>query len=111
MGLVIPIIISAAIYQGIVPTVAKLLDYDRNRTTAALALGSGVPMIMYLAFCLASLGGGIQTDSLSACPLFGAFAVTSLVASSLAGVNALTQECESILGIVKTEETNEIEDP
>jgi len=114
MGLVIPVIISAAIYQGIVPTVAKLLDYDRNRTTAALALGSGVPIIMYLAFCLASLGGGIHTDSLSACPLFGAFAVTSLVASSLAGVNAITQECESILasnGIAKTEEKNEIEDP
>jgi len=113
IGLVVPILVSAAMYQNIVPSVAKLLDYDRTRVTAALAIGSGLPIIMYLAFCLASLGGGIHADSLSSCPLFGAFAVTSLAVSSLACVNSISEEYESVLssvGIMKENHFNKVDD-
>mmetsp|Transcript_5319 Transcript_5319/g.10899 ORF Transcript_5319/g.10899 Transcript_5319/m.10899 type:complete len:243 (+) Transcript_5319:621-1349(+) len=97
---VVPLLVYATMFQNIVPFIAKVLDYDRSRTTAALVLGSGIPVAMYIAFCLASLGGGICADTVSQCALVNAFGVTALVASSLSTVKSISEECESILSCI-----------
>ena len=58
LSITIPLILSNLIYQNIVPSVTKLLDFDRKKSTIAIALGSFIPLIMYVAWCYAVLGGG-----------------------------------------------------
>jgi len=101
------------IYQNIVPTVAKLVNYDRFKLNASLVLGSGLPLVMYVGYCLASLGGGISLDASSSSSLFGScvpvflntFFYSAVVASTITCSISLAEEFQSLLGS-KTENDN-----
>ena len=47
-----PIFLTAMVYQNIVPIVAKLVDYDRFKLNSSLILGSGLPLMMYVGYCM-----------------------------------------------------------
>jgi tyrosine-specific transport protein len=95
----VPLLLSSLTYQNIVPSIAKLLDFDRTKTTLAIAIGSFVPMVMYEAWCLAVLGGGLDNSAASGAgaAAFVAFSASALVGSSVAAVMSLAEEYESIL--------------
>mmetsp|Transcript_5169 Transcript_5169/g.11350 ORF Transcript_5169/g.11350 Transcript_5169/m.11350 type:complete len:501 (+) Transcript_5169:72-1574(+) len=104
----IPLILSSLSYQNIVPSITKLLDFDRTKTTAAIAIGSCIPMLMYLAWCFAVLGGGLDNSIASGAgaAAFAAFTMSALVGSSVAAVMSLAEECESILASVVEVDNN-----
>jgi len=51
-----PILFLSLVYQSIVPTVVNKLEGDRRKITEALILGTGVPLIMLLAWNAIILG-------------------------------------------------------
>jgi tyrosine-specific transport protein len=53
LSCVAPVFLVATMYQNIVPMIAKLLDFDRAKTYFSITVGSFVPLVMYLAWCLA----------------------------------------------------------
>lgn len=95
----IPLILSTMIYQNIVPSITKLLGFDRTKSTIAIALGSFLPLLMYMGWSFAVLGGGLD-NSLSngvGGVMFTAFTASSFVGSSIGCVLSLAEEYESIL--------------
>lgn len=90
-----PVILMAMIYQNIVPTVVKLLDYDRAKVSAALITGSFIPLVMYLSWCYVSLGGGIEGE-LSGIVL-SAFSIFAIAGSTLGTSLSLTQEVKNFV--------------
>jgi tyrosine-specific transport protein len=93
-----PVILMALVYQNIVPSVAKLLDYDRNKTIIAIALGSLIPLVLYMAWCFACLGGGVdRTVGLGGGALMTVFSLASLTGSSLGGVMSLAEELDTYM--------------
>lgn len=101
----IPLILSTMIYQNIVPSITKLLDFDRTKSTVAIALGSFLPMLMYVAWCFAVLGGGLDNSLSSGAggAMFAAFTASSFVGSSIGCVMSLAEEYESILTTASTD--------
>lgn len=95
----VPLLLSSLVYQNIVPSITKLLDFDRTKSAIAIAVGSFIPMAMYLAWCYASLGGGLEssTSSGAGAAAFTAFSVSALVGSSITTVMSLAEEYESII--------------
>lgn len=95
----IPLILSSLIYQNIVPSIVKLLNFDRTKSTVAIALGSFLPMAMYMAWCFAVLGGGLDSSIASGagCIMFTAFSASALVGSCIACTMSLAEEYESII--------------
>ena len=72
-----PIILMSMVYQNIVPTVTKILDYDRDKSFAAIALGSFLPLCLYLAWSFACIGGGVDMNAVGASgALMTVFSVT-----------------------------------
>lgn len=98
-----PVLLSCMIYQNIVPSVTRLLDYDRQKTTLAIAIGSSVPFLMYTAFNLAALGGGLDVSMSTGGPVLTAFAAASLLGSSIGGTMSLSEELEN--AFFKSEDT------
>jgi hypothetical protein len=99
LSAVVPLVISTCIYQNIVPSVTKLLKFDRTKSTIAIALGSFIPIAMYFAWSFAALGGGLD-DSISSGAggaIYAAFTISSLVGSSIGCVMSLAEEYESII--------------
>jgi len=93
-----PILVSAMVYQNIVPTVTKLLNYDRTKTTAAIALGSFLPMAMYIAWVYGVLSGAVSTDvSSSSGLLYNAFSISSIIGCTIACIISIAEEFESFL--------------
>lgn len=94
-----PIFVNTMTYQSIVPTVTKLLGYDRAKVFSALTFGSIIPMFMYLAWCFVVLGGGVSTDLLDKSGmeslLLLIFSGTSIGGSSIACVMSIAGECNS----------------
>jgi tyrosine-specific transport protein len=90
-----PVILIAMIYQNIVPTVVKLLDYDRAKVTAALITGSFIPLVMYLCWCYTSLGGGIQGDLAEL--LLSAFSIFAIAGSTLGTSLSLSEEIKNFV--------------
>ena len=80
-------------HHAVVPSVTKMLDYDRTKTTAALTLGTLIPLTMYLAWTLASLGGSLGLDP----TILSIFTVATLLGSSIGGSMSLTEEWKKIL--------------
>ena len=102
-----PLILSSLTYQNIVPSITKLLNFDRTKTTIAVAVGSLIPMLMYVAWCYVSLGGGLDSSVASGAgaAAFGAFSASALVGSCLAAVMSIAEEYESIItSVVKDDE-------
>jgi len=88
-----PIVMTTLVFSNIVPSVAKILDYDRTKTTAAIILGSLIPLSLYLAWCFACLGGGIAIGSAS--PLVTTFSVAAATGSCLGCVMSISEELDS----------------
>jgi len=100
MSTAIPLILSTLIYQNIVPSITKLLNFDRTKSTIAIALGSFIPMAMYVAWCFAVLGGGLDNSLSSGAggAMFAAFTASSFIGSSIGCIMSLAEEYESIIG-------------
>ena len=93
-----PIFIQCMIYQNIVPSVTKILGFDRTKSAAAIFLGSLIPIIMFMAFCFAVLGGGLDNSmSGGGSPFFAAFSVASIFGSTVAGIMSIAEEFDSVL--------------
>ena len=54
VGLAVPLLLPSLIYKKIVPSITKLLGFNRAKTTAAIAIGSLIPMGIYIKGCLDS---------------------------------------------------------
>ena len=87
-----PIILMTGVFQNIVPSVTKILDYDRTKVVTAMALGSALPLCMFVAWCFASLGGGIGD---AAGPLLTAFSLAAVSGSSIGSVMSVSGEIDS----------------
>ena len=97
-----PIILLSLVYQNIVPSVTKILGYDRQKTTASLALGSFIPFAMYMAWLFASMGGGIDTSAGFAGPLLTGFTFATIAGSSIGTTMSVAEECDSFLKTMST---------
>jgi len=93
-----PIILMSMVYQNIVPTVTKLLDYDRRKTASAIVLGSGIPLAMYVSWCLAGVGGGVDLSVATAGPLLTIFSLATLGGSSMGSSLSLAEELSTYFG-------------
>lgn len=112
MSVAAPIFVSTMVYQNIVPTVTKLLEYDRTKVMTTLSIGSAIPMIIYTAWCFAVLGGGISMESSGGTDLQSIllmiFSTVSISGSSIACTMSLSEEFRSQLpsnddGLTKSE--------
>ena len=93
-----PIILMSMVYQNIVPTVTKILDYDRVKSVSAIALGSFLPLCLYLAWCFACIGGGVDVNAVGAGgALMTAFSITAISGSVIGCVMSLAEEFASLL--------------
>jgi hypothetical protein len=85
----VPLLLSSLMYQNIVPSISKLLDFNRTKTTIAIAV----------AWCFADLGGGLDNSigsSAAGAIAFTTFSASALFVSSLTAVMSLAEEYESI---------------
>jgi tyrosine-specific transport protein len=99
-----PIVLTCMVFQNIVPTVTKMLNYDRSAVRTAMAIGSGIPVLMYLSWCFACLGGGIQEGSMGSglsSSLLHAFGMATIVGSSVGGTMSTSNEFQSILSRIQ----------
>ena len=94
-----PIILLSLVYQNIVPSVTKILNYDRQKTTASLALGSFIPFAMYMAWCFASMGGGLDTSVGFAGPLLTGFTLATIAGSSIGTTMSVAEEFDSFFKV------------
>ncbi|CAB9517372.1 Tryptophan-specific transport protein [Seminavis robusta] len=90
-----PVVLTALQFQNVVPSLTKILDYDRSKTVAAIALGSFLPLAMYVAWCFAVLGGGDHGGV--AGPLMTVFAGVTLLGSSIGASMSVTEEVETFV--------------
>jgi tyrosine-specific transport protein len=89
-----PIILMTGVFQNIVPSVTKILDYDRTKVVTAMMLGSALPLCMFVAWCFASIGGGIGD---AAGPLLTAFSLAAVSGSSIGTIMSVSGEIDSFL--------------
>ena len=95
-----PIILMSLVYQNIVPTITKMLGYDRTKTTAAISLGSFIPLLMYMAWSFAVVGGGIDMSAFGIGMdglLMSAFSFATIGGSSLGCIMSLAEEFDTFL--------------
>jgi tyrosine-specific transport protein len=95
-----PIILMSLVYQNIVPTVTKMLNYDRTKTGVAISLGSFLPLGMYIAWAFAVVGGGVDTSvgmGGPGGPLMTMFSLTTIAGSSIGCVMSLSEEFDTYL--------------
>jgi tyrosine-specific transport protein len=98
VGHAAPIILMSLVYQNIVPSIAKILDYDRVKTVSSIVLGSLVPLLMYLAWCYACLGGGIDRSvGMGGGELMAVFSVAALGGSSVGTLMSLAEEVDNFV--------------
>jgi tyrosine-specific transport protein len=92
-----PVIFMSMVYQNIVPTIVKMLDYDAKKSTAALSLGSFVPLCLYMLWCAgSSVGTGGAEADLQSNALLAVFTVTTLLGSAIGTGLSLTEEVQSL---------------
>jgi tyrosine-specific transport protein len=97
-GELAPIILMSLMYQNIVPTVTKMLDYDRTKTVVSVVLGSLIPLLMYLAWTFCVVGGGIDTATVGMDGLLMTiFSVASIAGSSIGCAMSLSEEFDCYL--------------
>ncbi len=88
----VPVLLTAMIYQNIVPTVTKLLNYDRTQVVTAIALGSMLPMAMYISFCFTVLGGGTLSGIGTGGIFWSGIKASSIFGSAMACVISIGEE-------------------
>ena len=90
-----PVILTSLVYQNIVPTVTRLLQYRMGPTSVALAVGSFVPLAMYEAWCYAA---GPATQSIDThSTLLQVFTVATLCGSTIGTTLSLSEEVQCLL--------------
>ena len=89
-----PIILMTMLYQNIVPSVTKILEYNRMNSVIAISLGSFFPLCMYLAWCFVALGGGLES---SGGILLNIFSMTCVAGSSIGCIMSLSEEVGSFV--------------
>jgi tyrosine-specific transport protein len=103
---VAPVLLMATVYQNIVPTIAKLLDFDRAKTFFSITVGSFIPLVMYLVWCLAcssSLNGTGMDWSIMGFShgwegiILAIFSLATLVGSSLSTGMSVAEEVDDFL--------------
>jgi tyrosine-specific transport protein len=92
-----PIILMSLVYQNIVPTVTKMVNYDRTKTVAAISLGSFLPLGMYIAWAFAVVGGGVDTSVGMGGPRMTMFSLTTIAGFSIRCVMSLSEEFDTYL--------------
>ena len=93
-----PIVLMSLVYQNIVPTVTKMLDYDRTKSMVAITLGSFIPFCMYVAWTFGVLGGGLEMDGGPMVgPLLTLFTLTTIAGSSIGCVMSLAEEFDTFV--------------
>ena len=105
-----PIILMTCVYQNIVPSVTKILDYDRTKVVTAMVLGSALPLCMFLAWCFASIGGGIDPSVGAAGPLLTAFSLAAVSGSSIGTVMSVSGELDSFFATSNNRRTKQDEE-
>ncbi len=102
--LMTPVVVSVLVFQNIVPTITRLLEYDRTKIVTALTIGSFIPLIMYMAWAVVVLGGGVDMSAASG-PALGAlmtcFSFVTVAGSTLGGSMSLSEEFEILLDSCK----------
>ena len=98
-----PIVMTALQFQNVVPSLTKILKFDRQKTVAAIVMGSFIPLAMYLAWCFAVLGGGVDSTSGGlAGPLMAVFSAITLFGSSIGAAMSVTEEVETFVSKAST---------
>ena len=98
----VPLILSSLTYQNIVPSITKLLDFDRTKSSVAITLGSFLPVAMYISWCYATLGGGVDnlTTSGAGAAALAAFSASALIGSCIACIMSLAEEYQSLTSTI-----------
>jgi tyrosine-specific transport protein len=107
-----PIILMSLVYQNIVPTITKMLGYDRTKTTAAITLGSLIPLVMYMPWSFCVVGGGVDMSAVTGVDglLMSVFALTTIGGSSVGSIMSLSEEFDTFLTPQKQQEVQENND-
>ena len=84
-------------FQNVVPTVTRLLNYDRVKVVSAITLGSLIPLLIYVSWCAVSLGGGMMTSDSGSGLLLTVFSMVTVAGSSIGALLSLSEECQSLL--------------
>jgi tyrosine-specific transport protein len=92
-----PIILMSFIFQNIVPTAARILDYDRTKIALSMGIGTLFPFAMYTVWCLAVLGGGVDTAVGMEGPLVTIFSVVTIAGSHLGSSTSIAEELDTYL--------------
>ena len=99
-----PVILTSLVWQNITPTIVRILDYDRTKTMSAIALGTIMPVMMYIAWCVAVLGGGIDMSSVGLDgPLLTIFSFVTVSGSCLGTATSMSEEFDTYLNKSKNE--------
>jgi len=107
-----PIILTTAIYQNIVPSVTKILNYDRVKTVAAISIGSFLPICLFVAWTYACLGGGITEQVGFDGWLYTTFSIAAIIGSSIGCTMSISEELDSFLdGGSQASEENRLPNP
>lgn len=107
-----PIALMALVYQNIVPTIAKNLNYERKQIIPAIALGSFLPMLMFLSFIfvqIGSTGTGAAADASTGGLFMYGITVSSLIGSALACTISISQEVDIFFGRSNTNKNSKEE--
>ncbi|CAJ1952701.1 unnamed protein product [Cylindrotheca closterium] len=92
-----PIILMSFIFQNIVPTTARILEYDRTKIALSMGIGTLFPFAMYAAWCMAVLGGGVDTAVGLDGPMFTLFSVVTIAGSHLGSATSMAEELDTYL--------------
>jgi len=96
----LPVLLTAMVYQNIVPTITKMLNYDREQTFKAITFGSAIPMMMYIAFCFTVLGGGALPGAGSGNMFLTGIVASSVFGSAVSCVISMSEELDVFFGEV-----------
>jgi len=88
---VAPVVYLSMVYQNIIPTIVQSMN--RLQTGITLAVGSALPLTVYLVWCTLCLGGGVSLDHTE---LVTVFSLATLAGSSLGSGTSLTKEVETM---------------
>jgi len=93
----IPIFMMAMVYQNIVPSITKLLDFDRTKCITAIVIGSFVPAILYITYCFVATSEHVNQSYSTNGLILTIFSLATLMGSSTGCVLSLAEEFESLL--------------
>mmetsp|Transcript_15999 Transcript_15999/g.17788 ORF Transcript_15999/g.17788 Transcript_15999/m.17788 type:complete len:501 (-) Transcript_15999:240-1742(-) len=94
-----PIILTTATYQNVIPSVTKILGYDRMKTVIAISVGSFLPICLFMAWSFACIGGGIEQQVGGGDFLYTIFSFAAVIGSSIGCTMAINEEINSIVDI------------